>query len=168
MVRWGELLALHNGSFTFFDPEGLAYREVRLRQSVEESKAGFSYKNLKNEHNRETSFHKWLQEELNELLAVEWVGPLFVRPDTGGHPSRKWFSRKWAEAMAKAGFSHRDWTIHTWRHVGACVWLFDRNTDPGAVRYAMGHFSVSYTLSRYTAARGPAVRTLTLAGATQE
>jgi hypothetical protein len=56
------------------------------------------------------------------------------------------------------------WTIHDWRHVGACVWLFDRQADPGMVRYAGGWHSVAFMLSRYTSHRGSAIAYLTRLG----
>lgn len=88
----------------------------------------------------------------------------------GGAPDRKWFGRKWLAATKAAGLPCRtettpQWTVHDWRHVGSCWWLFDLRADPGAVRYAGGWHSVAFMLATYTSQRGSAIGTLTRLGA---
>jgi hypothetical protein len=163
MVRWGEFIALRPECFRFCDSDGDLLRAVALSQAIAERKGRFKVKDLKNHHNRTTSFGSDIAVDLEAFVArANPTERLFLRPD-GKTPDRSWWSRRWRKALLIAGFTGSGWTIHTWRHVGACVWLFDRKADPAAVASAIGHSSVAFTLKRYTGARGAVARTLTLA-----
>lgn len=161
MVRWGEFIALTPECFGFVGPDGAPLRSVALTESIAERNGIFTVKDLKNHERRPTSFGNDLAEDLADLVARATPGErLFVRPD-GKTPDRSWWSRKWRKALSDAGFEDTGWTLHTWRHVGACVWLFDRGTDAGAISEALGHSNTSFTYARYTGARGSVVRTMT-------
>jgi integrase len=148
MVRWSELLALVPECFGFVGPDGYPLRSVTLSEAIVERKGRFPVKDLKNHSRRTTSFGAGIADELADLVARTEPGArLYTRPD-GKTPDRSWWSRKMRKALLIAGFEDTGWTIHTWRHVGACTWLFDRDADQGAVSAALGHSNVAFTLAR--------------------
>jgi integrase len=164
MLRYSEFLALRPECIDFVDRNGDSLRRIRLTEAIVEVRHEFYEKDLKNHRIRSTSFHPWLEPHLHELLEASRPGErMFLKP-TGRYMDRRTWSRKWRKALDLAGFAGSGWTLHTWRAFGACVWLFDRDADPGAVSEALGHSSVDFTLRRYTAARGSVAKTLTDVG----
>jgi integrase len=149
MIRWSELIALTPESFVIGNFGTSEFHRLEVREWIRESRGVFDVMRSEEGMARTTLFDEALIPELRAVLNGTSPRQRVFGRSGWTYPASKWWARKWNRSLKAAGFADRDWTIHTWRHVGAREWLYERHVDIADVSAALGHSDIGFTIDRY-------------------